>query len=881
MRSDQGQPIRLADYRAPDYLIDAVDLDISLHPTATRVRSTLRLRPNPAGVPGAPLRLDADGLVAQAVDLDGVGLDLAAGFVSADELVIETPPQRPFTLTTHTLLDPSANTKLMGLYRSGSAYCTQCEAEGFRRITYYLDRPDVLAVFTTRLEASRAEAPVLLGNGNLVTSGAIEGTDRHFAVWHDPHPKPCYLFAVVGGILDLLQDDYRTSEGREVSLGIYVEPGKRAFATYAMDALKRSMRWDEKAFGCAYDLDVFNIVAVSDFNMGAMENKGLNVFNDKYVLASPQTATDADYAGIETVIAHEYFHNWTGNRITCRDWFQLSLKEGLTVFRDQEFTADERSRPVKRIADVRSLRARQFAEDGGPLAHSVRPESYLEINNFYTATIYEKGAEIIRMLRGLIGEGAFSRGIALYFERFDGTAATVEDFIGCFAEAADRDLTQFFRWYVQAGTPQLKASTDYDAADRVLWLHLAQETAPTPGQPVKEPQVIPIAFGLVAPDGRAVTVTAGSNQGLTLREIESGTIELTTASRSIAFENVDAGTIPSLLRGFSAPVRLRAALADTDLLALLQHDIDPFNRWEAAQTVLTRAMLSDMRGDGTLEAGGLAAALAAVIEAAATDPAWAAQVLTLPSETDLARELGHDVDPDAVHRARNNVRASVGRRLADRLERCYAEHALHGAYSPDARSAGRRALRNAALGLIAAGDPARGADLAARQFSSADNMTDRLGALAVLALIPGEAREGMLQAFYDMFKGDALVVDKWLALQASIPEPSTLERVRKLMTHPAFSMATPNRVYALIGSFSANPTQFNRADGAGYGLVAEVVLALDGKNPQVAARVLNAFRSWRMMDSLRRAGAEAALRRVVATLGLSADVRDIAVRSLG
>ncbi len=468
------------------------------------------------------MHLDGDELVAMAVRLDGVDLDLAAGLATAERLTIETPPQRPFTLTTETMLDPSANTRLMGLYRSGSAYCTQCEAEGFRRITYYLDRPDVLAVFTTRIEASRQEAPILLGNGNPVSSGDVPGTDRHYAVWHDPHPKPAYLFAVVGGALDVTKDRITTSEGREVDLAIYVEPGKTDFAAYAMDALKRSMRWDEEVFGRAYDLDVFNIVAVSDFNMGAMENKGLNVFNDKYVLASPETATDADYAGIETVIAHEYFHNWTGNRITCRDWFQLSLKEGLTVFRDQEFSADQRSRAVKRIADVRSLRSRQFAEDGGPLAHSVRPETYREINNFYTATIYEKGAEIIRMYRTLVGSDAFDRGMALYFARFDGTAATVEDFLGCFAESSGRDLTQFFRWYVQAGTPRIEAAWQHDAATRRLTLELAQSAAATPGQPEKLPFVVPVAFGLVSPDGHQVVVT-----GLGRRALGDGTQQRT------------------------------------------------------------------------------------------------------------------------------------------------------------------------------------------------------------------------------------------------------------------------------------------------------------------------------------------------------------------
>jgi len=880
MRSDQGQPVRLSDYRPPDYLVDTVELDILLHATATRVRSKLKLRPNPKGRPGVPLHLDGDELVATAVALDGTELDLAAGFATAERLTIEAPPQRSFTLEIETVLDPSVNTRLMGLYRSGSAYCTQCEAEGFRRITYYLDRPDVLAVFTTRIEGSRVEAPVLLGNGNPVERGEVAGTDRHFAVWHDPHPKPAYLFALVGGVLDVLRDDIVTSEGRHVALAIFVEPGKTGYAAYAMDALKRSMRWDEEAFGRAYDLDVFNIVAVSDFNMGAMENKGLNVFNDKYVLASPQTATDADYAGIETVIAHEYFHNWTGNRITCRDWFQLSLKEGLTVFRDQEFSADQRSRAVKRIADVRALRVRQFAEDGGPLAHSVRPESYREINNFYTATIYEKGAEIIRMYRTLVGADAFARGMALYFERFDGTAATVEDFLGCFAEVSGRDLTQFFRWYTQAGTPRIAASARYDAGPRRLTLDLQQSTLPTQGQPDKKPFLVPLGFGLVRPDGTPQAIRTAERQGLSASELQHGVIELATEARRIVFEDVAPGTTPSLLRGFSAPVRLVSDAGDADLVTLMTYDSDPFNRWEAAQTVLSRLVLGVMRRSGA-DPAVLKEALAAVIRAGTEDPAFAAQVLALPGIGELAREIGTDVDPAAVHAAREQVRSAIGVMLGPELRAVYEGVHDVGPYAPDALGAGRRAFRNTALALLAAGDPERSAALAGAQFAGAGNMTDKFAALAVLSLIPGSTREHALDSFYASFEGEALVIDKWFALQASIPDPATVERVTRLMHHPAFSMAVPNRVYALIGAFGANPTEFNRPDGAGYRLVADVVLAIDGTNPQVAARVLNAFRSWRLMEPVRRAQAEGALKRIALKPTLSPDVKDIATRSLG
>ena len=878
MRSDQGQPIRLSDYRVPDYLVDAVDLDILLHRTATRVRATLTLRPNPKGVAGAPLHLDGDELVATAITLDGAALDLSCA--TPERLTVAAPPQRPFTLAIETLLDPTANTKLMGLYRSGSAYCTQCEAEGFRRITYYLDRPDVLSVFTTRIEGPRDETPILLGNGNPVETGAVPGTDRHYAVWHDPHPKPSYLFALVGGRLDVLEDSITTSEGRRVALAIYVEPGKVGQAAYAMDALKRSMRWDEEVFGRAYDLDVFNIVAVSDFNMGAMENKGLNIFNDKYVLASPDLATDADYAGIETVIAHEYFHNWTGNRITCRDWFQLSLKEGLTVFRDHEFSSDQRSRAVKRIADVRALRARQFAEDGGPLAHSVRPESYTEINNFYTATIYEKGAEIIRMYRTLVGREAFARGMQLYFDRFDGTAATVEDFFGCFAESSGRDLSQFFRWYVQAGTPRITARSRYDAARRVLTLDLTQSTAPTPGQPVKEPFLVPVSFGLVRPDGSEQPVRTAAEAGLTEAERAQGVIELSTPTRTIRFEDVAPGTVPSLLRGFSAPVRLTTDASDADLVTLMTHDTDAFNRWDAAQTVLSRLILGGIRGEAA-DPVGLKPALAAVVRIGADDPAFAAQVLALPTEGELGHEIGRDVDPDAVHAARDRVRAAIGTLLAPEFRAVLDAAGDAGAFSPDAGSAGRRAFRNTALALLAAGDPAAGEARALARFEAADNMTDRLAALSVLSLIPGPARETALTRFYDAFKDQALVVDKWFAIQAAIPEPGTIDRVKGLIEHQAFSFAVPNRVYALLGAFGANPTQFNRPDGAGYDLVAGVVMMLDGKNPQVAARILGAFRSWRLVEPGRRARAEAALQRIAAQPSLSTDVRDIVTRSLG
>ena len=883
-RTDLGQPIRLADYRPPDYLIDTVDLDISLAAGKTRVRALLSIRPNPAGQPGAPLMLDGDELTPVSLKLNGQALDLA--LATPQGMTIGAPPSKPFTLEIETRLDPESNTKLMGLYRSGSAWCTQCEAEGFRRITYFLDRPDVLAIYTTRIEADKADAPVLLGNGNPIAAGDV-GDRRHFAVWHDPHPKPSYLFAMVAGDLGKITDTFTTRSGKHVDLAIYVEKGKEDRAHYAMDALKRSMVWDERVFGCEYDLDVFNIVAVSDFNMGAMENKGLNVFNDKYVLALPQTATDGDYAGIETVIAHEYFHNWTGNRITCRDWFQLCLKEGLTVFRDQEFSSDERSRPVKRIEDVRGLRAAQFVEDAGPLAHNVRPETYREINNFYTATVYQKGAEVVRMLKLTLGDADFRKGMDLYLSRYDGTAATIEDFLASFAEVSGADLTQFKLWYQQSGTPLVKAVGHYDAGAQTYTLTLSQSVPPTPGQDRKKPMAIPVRLGLVSPTAGDMALDSAD---ATASEMATCIFALTTAQRTIAFRNVPERPVPSLLRGFSAPVNLASDATDADLLALFARDTDSFNRWQAAQTYATRLLLRSAEG---IAAGRPAVPDAPFIEAFArlldeaqaggpsADHAFLALAAALPSENDLARERGHDVDPGAIFAARRALKVAIGQQLQERLQALY--DALGGPhdFSPDAASAGRRSLRNAALDLLACGDKALGERLARAQFDSADNMTDRMAALAVLSHIPGNAREAAFDSFLALFRNDGLVIDKWLSLQAMIPEAGTLARVRKLTDHPAFSMSNPNRVRALAGAFSTgNATQFNRADGQGFAFLAGLVLDLDKANPQLAARLLTAFRSWRNLEPVRRAAAEGALRQVAAGQGLSKDVADIVTRSL-
>src|SRR5271169_6620768 len=665
MRTEEARPVRLEDYRPPDWLIETLALDVSLHPTATTVRAKLKLKPNAAGAP-APLVLDGDDIKLKSLSLDGK-LVPAENFVATpDKLTIAQPPNRPFELEIETIVDPTGNTQLMGLYRAGATYCTQCEAEGFRRITYFLDRPDVMAVYTTRIEADKEEAPILLSNGNLIAQGDIPGASRHFATWHDPFPKPSYLFALVGGNLASVKDTFTTISGRKVALAIYVEPGKEDRCDYAMDSLKRSMRWDEEAFGREYDLDIFMIVAVSAFNMGAIENKGLNVFNDKYVLASPTTATDTDYAHIEAVIAHEYFHNWTGDRITCRDWFQLCLKEGLTVFRDQEFSADMRSRAVERIGDVRGLRVTQFIEDAGPLAHPVRPEIYHEISNFYTSTVYDKGSEVVRMIRTLLGPDTFRKGMDLYFTHHDGQAATVEQFVQCFADASGRDFfPQFMRWYSQAGTPDIKVAPHYDSRAKTYRLDVTQTIPPTPNQPSKQPMVIPLAIGLVGKTGADLPLTLDG------RPLPRGVIELRQPSQTFVFSDVVERPIPSINRGFSAPIKLSLPIEAEDLRFLAAHDSDPFNRWQAVQTLamsLLTANVAALRNGATArDDDGLMAALGAILVDGKIEPAFIALNLVPPSDADIAREIGHDVDPDAVFAARRKLRVAIGTRHAAAL----------------------------------------------------------------------------------------------------------------------------------------------------------------------------------------------------------------------
>jgi aminopeptidase N len=887
MRTDTGKAVHLSDYRVPDFLVDRVDLAFALDVTDTIAECTLYVRPNPEGRKGAALVFDGDDLTVVQVALNGKALTSDDAAISPDGLTIPAPPQEPFVLKTTTRINPTANTQLSGLYRSGAAFCTQCEAEGFRRITYFPDRPDVLSVYTTRMEADRKLAPVLLGNGNLVDAGVLDN-GRYFAVWHDPHPKPSYLFAIVGGDLASIKQDFVTASGKPVKLGIYVEKGKEDRAHYAMDALVRSMRWDEDMFGREYDLDIFNIVAVSDFNMGAMENKGLNIFNDKYILASPQTATDTDYAGIESVVAHEYFHNWTGNRITCRDWFQLCLKEGLTVFRDQEFSADQRSRAVRRIGDVRALRTSQFSEDAGPLAHNVRPDSYHEINNFYTATVYQKGAEVIRMLKTLIGDEAFRRGMDLYFQKYDGTAAIVEDFISCFEESSGRSLDQFMRWYNQAGTPHIIAKGKYDSASKTFSLTLTQNTPPTPGQERKEPQVIPVALGLIGRDRREVVLqcdpTAGPDQP-NEHELAIATLEFRSASRTVVFNNVDSAPVPSLLRGFSAPVRLDYDYSEDELLLLIASDSDQLNRWQAAQTFATglmrQSVASIRNGKSPVDASVFCSALLPVLNGYSDDTEFSALMLTLPSENDMAREIGTDVDPEAIYLARTSLQKALGACHLERLLGIYDTLAAATSKAFDPADSGVRALRGAALNLIAAADPQAGEQLASEQFARANTMTDKISALATLGLIGGQAGDAAFAEFYETHAGDALVIDKWFALQAMIPGDGALERVERLMKHPDFSLSNPNRLRSVIATFGfANPSAFNAANGEGYQLVARIVGEVDPRNPQIAARLLTAFKSWRSLEPRRMALAKEALQSIANKEPLSVDVRDIVTRTL-
>jgi aminopeptidase N len=885
LRTDTPPRIHLKDYRPPDYLVDNVDLDVRLDPERTEVRSVLRIRPNPDGVRHAPLVLDGEDLELISIAMDGIVLTEKAYTLGNGRLTLAAVPAHDFTVVITTLCNPVANTQLSGLYLTNGVYCTQCEAEGFRRITYFPDRPDVLSVYTVRIEADKANCPVLLSNGNPADAGDIAKTGRHFAIWHDPHPKPSYLFALVGGVLGQVRDTFTTASGAPVDLRIYMEPGKEDRCAYAMEALKRAMRWDEMRFGLEYDLDVFMIVAVPDFNMGAMENKGLNVFNDKCVLANAETATDAEFTSIEAIIAHEYFHNWTGNRVTCRDWFQLCLKEGLTVYRDQEFTADMGSRAVARIRDVRTLRTHQFPEDAGPLAHPVRPQSFQEINNFYTATVYEKGAELVRMIATMIGIDGFRKGIDLYFKRCDGTAATVEDFILSFEDANSVDLGQFRLWYEQAGTPELKIDIEHDAATATCTLTASQIHNPSPDQPNKKPVHIPMRFALLGANGAELPLEIDPSGADNAKNLDGDILHLRADETSLVLKNIPLPPVASALRGFSAPVRLAITRPDEDLGFLIRHDSDSFNRWEAAHTFAMRILVARYNEESTstieTRTSMYLDGLRSILEDPALEPAYKAEFLSLPGATDVAGEIARDVDPDKIAAARNHLRIEIGETLAPLLRGILAQLDTSSPYSPDPESAGKRALYVCALGLLCASGDAPAAALARDAYVNAGNMTEMMAALSVLTHIQCDEREASMLEFATRFSEDSLVMDKWFTLQAISEQVTVLEDIKALMAHPAFSLKTPNRVRALIGAFAVGNFQnFHRGDGAGYDLVTRFVQTLDPINPQIAARLLGQFNSWRQMEPGRRMHAESALKFVAGIDNLSPDVSEMATRCL-
>ena len=866
VKTDTPQTVYLKDYTPPTFLVDTVDLDFVIETGGTTVTATLAMRRNPAGT-ARSLVLDGEELETLSVAVDGRKVP----FLATDNTLTIADVPDAFTLQTVVRIQPETNTRLSGLYRSKDGYFTQCEAQGFRRISWFLDRPDVMSTYTVTLHADKDKLPVLLANGNPIASGD-ETDGKHWARWADPFKKPAYLFAVVAGKLDVLRDSFRTASGRDVQLAIYVEPGKLDQCPHAMAALQKSMQWDEERFGLECDLDHYMIVAVGDFNMGAMENKGLNIFNTKYVLARSDVATDIDFENIDRVVAHEYFHNWTGNRVTCRDWFQLSLKEGLTVFRDQEFGADLHNRSTARIREVRGLRAGQFPEDAGPMSHPVRPSSFVEINNFYTATVYEKGAEVIRMIQTLIGRDGFRRGMDEYFRRHDGQAVTCEDFVAAMAVASGFDFTQFMRWYNQPGTPHVAVDGHFDAETRTYTLTCTQAN---PRASDEAPYLIPIRVALFTEQGGLI---AGSERLL----------QLTANTQSFVFNDIAAEPTPSLLRDFSAPVYLDFDYTPEQLSLLLAHESDPFNAWEAGQRLASTLILD---ATAAIAGGRQAAWPASFVDAARRllqtqaerGAAFVAEALTLPGETTLAEALD-EVDPDALHAARNALRLHLAEQLESEFACLYAELAPNAPYAPSSEQAGRRALRNVCLGYLLELDTPATRQLALQQFRNADNMTDQFAALAALANVNAAdcpERETALADFYTRWQHEALVVDKWLAAQSTSRRPDTLATVKVLTAHPAFDIGNPNKVYALIRAFGANLPRFNAADGSGYAFIADRVLDLHDRNPQVASRLARCFDRWKKFDAGRQAHARAALERIRNHEGLSRDVLEVVTRALG
>lgn len=876
--SEQPQEIRREDYKEPDFIVEKVELVFDLDRDVTNVKSRLFMAANPVRGTGKgdEVFLHGEDMKLLSVTLNETRLASSDFTVDQEGLRFKAPGQN-FIAELETQISPANNTRLEGLYVSQSAFCTQCEAEGFRRITYFPDRPDVMATYKVTINANKESCPVLLSNGNLIDSGDLD-CGRHFAVWEDPFPKPSYLFALVAGDLACVEDSFKTMSSRDVALRIFVEHGNEDRCDYAMDSLKRSMKWDEEVYGLEYDLDLFNIVAVSDFNMGAMENKSLNVFNAKFVLARPDTATDGDYERIESIVAHEYFHNWSGNRVTCRDWFQLSLKEGLTVFRDQEFSADQRSRPVQRIKDVNALRAAQFPEDAGPLAHPVRPDSYMEINNFYTATVYEKGAELIRMMHTLLGRDGYRKGIDLYFDRHDGQAVTCDDFAKAMEDANGIDFTQLKLWYSQAGTPKLSWQGDYDADAKQYRLTISQKTDPTPGQPDKKPLHMPISIGLLGADGS---------------DLVAKTVELTEASQEFIFDGVTEAPVLSFNRGFSAPVNITTDQPDDELVFLMGNDSDAFNRWEAGQKYATRLMLSAIAAyeanggdvdaafaDEQARVDAFIAAMRATLTNDDLDKAFRADALVLPGEAFLS-EQRKPANPEAIYQVRTALRKRIGQALSDDFANTYHQNASNAAFTPDATSAGQRALRATALGYLVASGTDEFADVAVAQYGTADNMTDQMAALSVLNNLDHPGRETALADFEERFANDAVVLDKWFSLQAMSSRDDTLARIKDLMSHPAFTMRNPNKVRALIGAFAmGNPRHFHAKDGSGYAFYADRLIELDDINPQVAARLCAPLGKWAKYDADRADKMKAELNRILAKPEISRDLYEIASKSV-
>ncbi len=894
-RDAHPKTIYLSDYQVPDFLIDKTDLDVTLDPAETRVRSCLHMRRNPQSLnTSAPLVLDGQDMALQWVKIDNVVLDAADYQVEEEHLVVSKVPD-VFVLEAEVLINPEANTSLEGLYKSRTMFCTQCEAEGFRKITYYLDRPDVLSEFTTRVEGDKALCPVLLSNGNLVDSGDLEN-GNHFAVWHDPFLKPAYLFALVGGDLECVEDAFTTCSGREVVLRIFVEEKDVPKCDHAMLSLKNSMKWDEDVYGREYDLDIYMIVAVDDFNMGAMENKGLNIFNTSCVLAHPSTTTDAGFQRVEAVVAHEYFHNWSGNRVTCRDWFQLSLKEGFTVFRDSQFSADMNSPTVQRVENVSFLRTAQFAEDAGPMAHPVRPASFIEISNFYTLTVYEKGAEVVRMLHTLLGPEAFRKGSDLYFDRHDGEAATIEDFVAAMEDASGRDLTQFTVWYRQAGTPRLTVSDKYDADQGLYTLTIAQNCPDTPEASAaeKSPYHIPIAMGLLGEAGNLVVALEGEVADADTTDNTHKVLELTETQQTFSFTGLPEKPVPVLLRDFSAPVKLHYDYTREQLHAIMSRDSDGFSRWDASQklavAVIHDAMEAYRKNDGSLSDGDysvdpiLIEAYRAILEDRSLDPAMVALMLQLPSEGYLS-EIAGVIEVDAIHFAREYVKSNLAHALSDEFLSAYEACHADEAFSVDAAAIAKRSLRNTALTYLVKTGSDVMIQLAHQQWSSATNMTDELSALAAVhnssASMASSLSVDMLERFYQKWNHESLVVNQWITTQATCPLPGGLDRVKSLMQHDAFDMKNPNKVRALIGAFcSANAVNFHVVDGSGYEFLADCIIELNKLNPQVASRQLVPLTKWKRYDTTRQALMKNALQRILAQDTLSKDVYEVVSKSL-